>query len=145
MEILDIRKFTPQDIKFLREYEQVYRHFANVLDYLQGEDAIYVGALLPMLTGLSRKLEYEGRQAELCAPLALALLDGIKKRFSEDFSNDRLIMASCVHPRFKTVWIPEPERCSEVWELVRTELKALEGPVRTASTADQAGESDSAQ
>ena len=99
MDLLDIPRFTPDDKKFLEEYIQVYHYFANVLDLLQGESNCYVGSLLPLLSGLSAKLNEESQNVEICAPLAQALISGINKRFYNEFSNDQLYIASTVHPR----------------------------------------------
>ena len=128
MGLLGLRKFLPSDIKFFEEYLQVYCHFANVLDILQGEKNCYVGALLPLLTGLSAKLEEEARKVQTCGPLAQALIRGINTRFWSEFHNDTLFVASGVHPRFKVTWIKDPVRRAEVWELVRAELHELQRP-----------------
>ena len=133
MDLLGIRKFVPDDLKFFKEYVQVYSHFANVLDILQGDKDIHVGALLPLLSGLMTKLEEESLKVEICSPLAKALIGGIKKRFEGEFSNDTLYIASAVHPRFKTLWIADPQQRAAVWELVRGELRGLQIPAETAN------------
>ena len=125
MDILGIRRFLETDIEFLKEYCQVYRHFANVLDILQGDTKCFIGVLLPLLSGLTQKLNEEERKVKICGPLAQALLGGINDRFWGDFSNDRYYVASAIHPRFKTVWINDPLKRARVWELVRAELRAL--------------------
>ena len=99
MDLLGIRRFTDTDITFLKEYCQVYKHFAHVLDILQGDKNCYVGALLPLLSGLSAKLDEEEHNVVICGPLAQALICGINTRFWGDFRNDRLFVASAVHPR----------------------------------------------
>jgi len=133
MDLLGIRKFIEDDLTFFGEYVQVYCHFANVLDLFQGDQDMHVGALLPVLSGLMTKLEEESLKVTICAPLAKALVGGIKKRFEEEFSNDSLYIAAAVHPRFKCLWIVDPQQRAEVWELVRGALHGLQTPDENAN------------
>ena len=96
MDLLGIKRFVPTDITFITEYVNVYKLFANVLDVLQGDKNIgsYVGALLPLLSGLCAKLEEASRSTEICGPLAQALIKGINHRFWNDFSTDKLYIAA---------------------------------------------------
>ena len=138
MDLLGIDRFTEDDLTFLREYLQVYKHFADVLDLLQGEKNAFIGSVLPLLSGLSKKLVEESHKVTMCAPLADALLAGINKRFWDEFRNDRLYVASAVHPRFKTIWIDDPEKRATVWQLVRDDLQMLKEANATTRTSDGA-------
>lgn len=123
--LLGLRRFAPMDILFYKEYVQVYRHFANTLDILQGDQNVYAGTLLPLINGLIVRLEDESKKVTICSPLAQALISGIKERFQADLDDDKLYVASAIHPRFKCSWIQSPTKRAEVWELVRKELYRL--------------------
>ena len=144
MNLLGIKKFDQKDIQFFQEYCHIYKHFAHVLDILQAEKSIFVGALLPVLSGLSKRLEEAEKEVKICGPLAQALIKGINTRFWDDFRNDRLFVAAAVHPRFKTAWIADPERRAEVWQLVRDRLRDIqEGHENTRASATESGPTQS--
>jgi len=147
-DLLDVPRFTEEDITFLKEYTRVYKHFADVLDVLQGEYDTFIGCLLPLLSGLKKELEKECRNLTVCAPLAQALINGIDDKFSEDFDNDQLYMAAAVHPRFKTIWITDPVKRAQVWGKVRAELQMLSqsdsDPPPSPSASNSAGTNEAA-
>ena len=55
------------------------------------------------------KLEKKEANATICKPLARSLIKGIKKRFSGDLADPKLVMSSVLIPRFKLSWISNAE------------------------------------
>lgn len=54
---LQIPKFSAIDIEYLKEYCNIMKPFADVLDFLQGEENVYYGLLLPSLVTLKVKTD----------------------------------------------------------------------------------------
>lgn len=53
----------------------------TALDILQGDKHMFVGYVLPTLSVLARRIEYEAMKGLLfCGPLVSAVLDGIQER-----------------------------------------------------------------
>ncbi|XP_067216540.1 uncharacterized protein [Linepithema humile] len=84
---------------------------AQALDILQSESGMYMGYLLPILKTLQEKLEKLNKSGFTnCQSLITAIQQGLDKRFSTLFEKKELIIASCLHPKFKLNWINGEER-----------------------------------
>ncbi|XP_025158081.1 uncharacterized protein LOC112589353 [Harpegnathos saltator] len=57
-----------------------------------------------------------------CHPLAIAIQEGLKERFCTTFEKEELIIASCLHPKFKLSWLAGDKR-----KLTQTYLEDLLG------------------
>ena len=79
----------------------------SALDILQSDKKAYCGILLPTLTTYLIELSgfMEKNEHLICQPLASVLIDGIKTRFYNFFSNINLILGSAFHPNFKLCWL----------------------------------------
>jgi len=79
---------------------------ANTLEFLQGEECIYPGYLLPSLYALVKKLKkFETRKLIYCEPLLQIIIESIKKKLNPFGKKNDLILASCLIPRFKLIWL----------------------------------------
>ena len=131
MDQLGLPRFTPDDVKFLTEYCQVFKPFASVLDILQRDNDGYIGMLLPLLTKLKYELDAMTPDLDICGPLAEALVAGIDKRFARDLENDNYYIAAFLHPRFKDQWETSEEKRANIWRQIKAEL-----PRETAARAN---------
>jgi hypothetical protein len=73
---------------------------------LQGERNYYYGYVIPTIATLTEKLNAASSGLHITKPLQKALLNGIKKRFSNCMSNPECIMATITHPKFKLSYLP---------------------------------------
>ena len=82
---------------------------AQSLDILQGEQNhsnAYMGYLAPTV---SQKLVERRSSTTGLEPLIDALLCGIDKRFSSILSDEKVIAAAIVHPKFKEHWTKDKD------------------------------------
>ncbi|KAG7171956.1 hypothetical protein Hamer_G000909 [Homarus americanus] len=79
---LEIHFFTTYDIAFLREYKDVMGPIAVGLNFLQGEEMIYLGCLLPTFASVLNSLAAKevDNYLEYCKTLVHSLIQGLKKR-----------------------------------------------------------------
>lgn len=117
MDYCEIQRFTVQEIKLIEEYCEVMAPLAESLDFLQGEDGMLMGYLLPTIYALEKKLIIlEQKNLQFCSPLVKTIENSVKKRFSSVWNKKELIIASCLIPRFKLLWL---ESCdyftAEAW------------------------------
>jgi len=106
MDFCEIQRFTTQEIKLIEEYCEVMAPLAESLDFLQGEDGMLMGYLLPTLYALEKKMTIlEQKNLQFCSPLVKTIKNSLKKRFSSVWNKKELIIASCLIPRFKLVWL----------------------------------------
>lgn len=105
-------RFSQADVNFLQEYSTVMTPLANGLDQLQGEDHAYQGLFLPVICAIQTELLEAKTNPDLLnvKPLVNALLEGMKKRFSEAKKNENNLLAAAFHPMFKLLWI---DNCQE--------------------------------
>ena len=67
-----------------------------------------MGLLLPVITVCIHKLTTaKSNNLNYCAPLADALLIGLKSRFSSQLEDPECVLASAFHPQFKLTWCRE--------------------------------------
>ncbi|XP_029158987.1 uncharacterized protein LOC114931182 [Nylanderia fulva] len=126
----NLQRLTEHEMKFIEEYCQVMKPLAQSLDILQSEKGMYMGYLLPILKTLKEKLEKLNKnEITHCQSLIAALQQGLNKRFSSLFEKKELIIASCLHPKFKLNWIHGEEK-----KLAKTYLEDLLGIRSTESS-----------
>ncbi|XP_026825204.1 uncharacterized protein LOC113561872 [Ooceraea biroi] len=108
---------------------------SQALDILQGETGMYMGYLLPVLKTVKEKLETLNKSGFThCQSLIAAVQQGLDKRFSTLFEKKELIIASCLHPKFKLNWINGEER-----KLAKNYLEDLLG-IRSAENSPNLNE-----
>ena len=93
-------------MNFMREYVTLMGPVVRALDVLQGEINCYFGYVIPTISALTEKLDAVTPGLHVTQLLQTALLNGIKKRFSEYMSNPDCIMATITHPKFKLSYLP---------------------------------------
>ncbi len=69
----------PDQFTFLEEWKEVMQHVANGLDFLQGDDEVFLGYMLPTIQMMKEQLEETKEKVTMCKPLADAALRGIKE------------------------------------------------------------------
>ncbi|XP_060852285.1 uncharacterized protein LOC132930428 isoform X2 [Rhopalosiphum padi] len=121
LDCYEIQRFTPQEIQLINEYCNVMSPIADTLDFLQGEECMYMGYLLPSLYALEKKLKkFENGKLIYCEQLLQTIIGSIKKRFEYIWKKKELILASCLIPKFKLIWLNRYDQY-----LAEANLKAL--------------------
>ena len=70
------------DLKFFSEYKDVMTPIAASLDFLQGEEKVYMGILLPMIASVLNALESKRlMDMDYCHPLLDNLIDSVQTRY----------------------------------------------------------------
>lgn len=110
LDYCNLQRLTDDEIKFLDEYCQVMKPLAKSLDILQSDVGMYMGYLLPVLNSLQEKLENIKNKLTDCQPLVTAIQQGLNQRFCTTFEKKELIIASCLHPKFKMNWLGGEKR-----------------------------------
>ncbi|EZA53798.1 hypothetical protein X777_06862, partial [Ooceraea biroi] len=135
LDYCNLQRLTENEIKFIEEYCQVMKPVAQALDILQSETGMYMGYLLPVLKTVKEKLETLNKSGFThCQSLIAAVQQGLDKRFSTLFEKKELIIASCLHPKFKLNWINGEER-----KLAKNYLEDLLG-IRSAENSPNLNE-----
>ncbi|XP_067206204.1 uncharacterized protein [Linepithema humile] len=110
---------------------------ARALDVLQSDTGMYMGYLLPVLSTLQQKLENLSKSNLInCHSLVLAIQQGLNKRFLTTFEKKELIIASCLHPKFKLNWLTGEKK-----KLAESYLEDLLG-IRSTENSPKTGKSD---
>ena len=117
---------------FIQEYVTTMQYFAWALDILQGDEHMFLGYLLPTIHVLKGKLLEVKTILKLCRPLADGLVAGLDKRFGHLLHEERYVLASVCHPKFKNLdFIEEEEKRKWAFELfhaaVEKEMLPTEG------------------
>ncbi|KAF0704577.1 Uncharacterized protein FWK35_00037648, partial [Aphis craccivora] len=111
MDFCEIQRFTNQEIQLIQEYCEVMTPLAESLDFLQGEESMFMGYLLPTLYALDKKLIIlQQKTMKFCGPLIKTVRTSIQTRFSSIWEKKELILASCLLPRFKLLWLDGDKR-----------------------------------
>ncbi|XP_070152354.1 uncharacterized protein [Polyergus mexicanus] len=93
--------------------------------------------LLPVLSTLQRKLENLNKSDLIdCHSLVEAIQQGLNKRFLTIFETKELIIAACLHPKFKLNWLTGEKR-----KRAENYLEDLLG-IRSTENSSKAGKSD---
>ena len=100
--INEVLKFGEIFFQILTEYQKVVEPVASCLDSLQGEANAYMGTLLPTLHIMKKTLEELMHEGNLiyAKPLVSALLTSYEKRFSRLYDDEKLVIATAVHPHY---------------------------------------------
>ncbi len=111
---LELAPFTVTEMNYIKEYCKVSEPVAVALDMLQGEAQVYFGTLLPTIIVAKQMLEAmisTRGVLQHCKDYAKALLEGLNKRFMHLESDEKCILASAFHPRFRELlWLSEEKR-----------------------------------
>ncbi|XP_039311866.1 uncharacterized protein LOC113005211 isoform X3 [Solenopsis invicta] len=138
LDFCNLPRLTNDEIKFLDEYCQVMEPLAKALDILQADIGMYMGYLLPVLYSLQEKLDNltNTNKVTHCNPLITAIQEGLNQRFCTTFEKKELIIASCLHPKFKLNWlIGEKKKVAESY------LEDLLG-IRSNENSPNSGKND---
>ena len=106
----NIRPFTPEHIPFLKEWVKVMKHVAIAMDYLQGDQGMFLGYLLPMIKYMKDQLEEAKKNVTVCKPLAEAALQGARNRFNAYFEHREMLVAAAYLPECKVDFLEEEQR-----------------------------------
>ena len=74
-------------------------YIATALDFLQGEELVTLGHLLPTIEALTNHLEERLTTSKLTVPLLEAALQGIEKRFQPFYDDEDYVLAATLHPQ----------------------------------------------
>ncbi|XP_061486629.1 uncharacterized protein LOC133386874 [Rhineura floridana] len=86
---------------------------------------MFMGYLLPTLCNLDRKLEGLENKPErytYCFQLLRGVHEALRKRFAAIWEDKRLLLAACLHPRFKLDWL---ESCQATTHTNKYTMEAL--------------------
>ncbi|KAF2890669.1 hypothetical protein ILUMI_15505 [Ignelater luminosus] len=132
MDFCALPRFTDAE----RVYKRVMCPLSTALDILQGEKGMYMGYLLPVLYSLKDKLDAQIMKSLIyCKPLVQVLLEGIEYRQSIWWKKE-LVLASCVHPRFKLAWLKVSEKREQAENWVYEEIPSPNPKMLTSGAAD---------
>ncbi|XP_064457867.1 uncharacterized protein LOC135368470 isoform X2 [Ornithodoros turicata] len=131
------------DIKFIEEYCKVMQPLCTALDILLGDKHMFVGYLLPTVSVVTQRLQYEGMKGQrFCGPLVTALLDGIQRRFEHLMEDKELLLAAAVFPHFKISWLTDITRREIVTEMLKKELCDVSTPATGTPTTTTSSSTD---
>ncbi len=108
-----VKPLSQPEVQFITEFLKIMGPVAKALDYLQGEKYMYLGYLVPTIKSLMRLLAERKEQVIMCKPLATALLNGIKQRFSSQLVDKQMIAAAVYLPVFKLDWLHDDWEAQE--------------------------------
>ena len=92
-----------------RDYCVIFKPFTMSLNILQVEQNACIGFLLPVLAKLKTTMSL-AEQSSTSKPLAKALIEGIEKRFSDDFKNPNSVLVAVLSP----IWL-DKRRKGQKW------------------------------
>ena len=105
---------------FIQEYVTTMQYFACALDILQGDKHMFLGYLLPTIHVLKEKLLEVKNTLTVCKPLVDGLVAGLDKRFGHLLSDEKYLLASVCHPKFKRLdFIHEENRRAAAYKLLQ--------------------------
>ena len=140
-DLLDLLPFTDRELKFLDEYRIVLEPLAEGIKALEGQDYCYYGFVLPTLRNIYTDVMRMNRKTlELAKPLAVAVLNGLKKRFGDLLdqkdtpdSNDALL-AMITLPKFKLRFVKKERKDKLIELLIQEAEDASVGPPVTPTS-----------
>lgn len=132
-EHLNLPTFSTSEIQYLESYKLLVEPIAEALDFLQGEQNIKFGYLLPAVMTLSNKLQKNGKKTEfVLKSVSVELEIKLRRRFSKYFDlspeADTAITAAILTPNVKLNWLPVLKRisCSATTEtIVKRALESI--------------------
>ncbi|XP_061471505.1 uncharacterized protein LOC133379722 [Rhineura floridana] len=125
MDRCSLSRITAAEIEVVQEYTEIMEPLAQSLDILQRENGMFMGYLLPTLCNLDRKLEGLENKPEsytYCFQLLRGVREALRKRFAAIWEDKRLLLAACLHPRFKLDWL---ESCQATTHTNKYTMEAL--------------------
>lgn len=114
---------------------------AEGLDYVQGENYMYYGYLLPTINQVNFHLLSARRKVITCKGLVGALMDGITKRFGELLEDRKAIIAMVYLPAFKTFSMDTEEEKTRAKSLLVEEATKVDLPSQPVSAPEPSGSS----
>ncbi|XP_042306290.1 uncharacterized protein LOC121921802 [Sceloporus undulatus] len=127
MDRCSLARITDDECLVLQEYTEIMGPLALSLDILQRENGMFMGYLLPTLHSLDRKLQgLENKPVPYthCLPLLRGVREALRKRFAGIWEDKELLLAACLHPRFKVDWLDSAQTERSAAEaLLKAELK----------------------
>ncbi|XP_061477277.1 uncharacterized protein LOC133381813 [Rhineura floridana] len=143
-------RITAAETVVVQEYTEVMEPLAQSLDILQRENGMLMGYLLPTLYSLDRKLEWlENKPVRytFCFQLLRGVREALRQRFAAVWEDKRLLLAACLHPRFKLEWLESGQATTRTNKctmeaLLKAEIKmgALHEDRGQSSDKDQEGD-----
>ncbi|XP_061486636.1 uncharacterized protein LOC133386880 [Rhineura floridana] len=125
MDHCSLSRITAAEIEVVQEYTEIMEPLAQSLDILQRENGMFMGYLLPTLCNLDRKLEGLENKPErytYCFQLLRGVHEALRKRFAAIWEDKRLLLAACLHPRFK---LDRLESCQATTHTNKYTMEAL--------------------
>ncbi|XP_061490288.1 uncharacterized protein LOC133388318 [Rhineura floridana] len=125
MDRCSLSRITAAEIEVVQEYTEIMEPLAQSLDILQWENGMFMGYLLPTLCNLDRKLEGLENKPErytYCFQLLRGVREALRKWFAAIWEDKRLLLAACLHPRFKLDWL---ESCQAATHTNKYTMEAL--------------------
>jgi hypothetical protein len=122
---LDLPKLQPSEVSFISEFVEVMKPVARALDTLQGETNTHLGFLLPTIAVLTDIIQSQEGKTVYCDPLIKGILRGLDKRFGKCFTDDKFIVASVSHPKFKLKWIKNEDQKDSYKKILKREIDYL--------------------
>jgi hypothetical protein len=122
---LDLPKLQPSEVSFITEFVEVLRPLTRALDILQGEQNTHLGYLLPTISVLKELVQSQEGKTVYCNPLIKSIIAGIDKRFGKCFLDEKFIVASISHPKFKFKWIKNDLQRESHKNILKRELDHL--------------------
>ncbi|KAH0630660.1 hypothetical protein JD844_013922 [Phrynosoma platyrhinos] len=136
MDQCSLERITPAEALALQEYTEVMGPLAQALDILQQDSGMFMGYLLPTLYNLDRKLqglEKESGRYTYCLPLLKGVRKALRKQFAHIWEDKKLLLAACLHPRFKVDWLESAQNAQANRYMMEALLKAeIKGTVEEA-------------
>ncbi|XP_042309534.1 uncharacterized protein LOC121923293 [Sceloporus undulatus] len=136
MDQCSLERITPAEALALQEYTEVMGPLAQALDILQQDSGMFMGYLLPTLYNLDRKLqglEKESGRYTYCLPLLKGVRKALRQRFAHIWEDKKLLLAACLHPRFKVDWLESAQNAQANRYMMEALLKAeIKGTVEEA-------------
>ncbi|XP_020669662.3 uncharacterized protein LOC110090344 [Pogona vitticeps] len=149
MDQCSLARITPAESLVVAEYTEIMGPLAQSLDILQRENGMFMGYLLPTLYNLDRKLqglENKPVRYTYCFPLLRGLREALQRRFAPIWEDRKLLLAACLHPRFKVDWLESAQTAQTnrymMEALVKAEIRGTVGEDSEGSSEkDQEGDS----
>ncbi|KAK7912417.1 hypothetical protein WMY93_012628 [Mugilogobius chulae] len=109
-ERLNVGKFHPQEILFLKEYIAILKPLAFSINLLQGENNCFFGYIVPTIISLKAKLTEKMTNAQFSAHILSAVIKAIDTRFGTVLASHEARMAASTIPKFRLWWLTDVER-----------------------------------
>ncbi|XP_042306362.1 uncharacterized protein LOC121921827 isoform X2 [Sceloporus undulatus] len=127
MDQCSLARITPAESLVVQEYTEIMGPLAQSLDILQRENGMFMGYLLPTLYNLDRKLqglENKPVRYTYCLQLLRGVREALRKRFAPIWEDRKLLLAACLHPRFKVDWLESAQTAQTNRYMMEALLKA---------------------